>query len=140
MSDPQNPESALPEDLSVQTLKGVGPKMSERLARLGISTIADLLFHIPIRYQDRTQITPIGALQPGLHAVVEGESQLSETVYRARPILLCRIADGTGSLTLRFFHFSAAQKNRLTNGVRLHCLGEIRPGPEKFEMIHPEYR
>ncbi|MCH8896237.1 MAG: ATP-dependent DNA helicase RecG [Proteobacteria bacterium] len=125
---------------SVQTLHGVGPHLAARLQKLGIQWVQDLLFLLPLRYEDRTKIIPIGGLRPGQRAVVEGEIQLTEVVYRGRRNLLCRISDGTGSLTLRFFHFSKAQQDGLARGKRIRCFGETRPGTGGLQMIHPEYR
>ena len=84
--------------------------MLEKLERLGLATVQDLLFHLPLRYEDRTQVWPIGDLPPGLHGAVEGEIQDTQLVMGRRRMLVCRISDGTGSLTLRFFNFTAAQK------------------------------
>ncbi len=123
----------------VTSLRGVGARNAERLHKLGIQTVQDLLFHLPLRYQDRTRIVPIGALRPGDEAVVEGVVELTEVVIRRRRMLLCSIADGTGALLLRFFYFNAAQQTALTRGVRLRCFGEVRAGPSSLEMIHPEY-
>lgn len=58
---------------SVSNLKGVGPKLTEILAKIDLCCIADLLFHLPLRYEDRTRITPIGALVQTQTAVVEGK-------------------------------------------------------------------
>jgi len=124
----------------VTRLRGVGPQVADRLARLGIRTIPDLLFHLPARYEDRTHITPIGALRPGVPAVIEGEVQLTEIVIRRRRMLLVRLSDGTGALTLRFFHFNQSQADALARGVHLRCYGEARPGSVTLEMVHPEYR
>ena len=99
-----------------------------------------MLFHLPMRYEDRTRVTPVGSLRPGNRVVIEGEVQLTEVVFRRRRTMLCRIADGSGSLTLRFFHFSAAQQESLARGARLRCFGEVRPGPGGLEIVHPEYR
>ncbi|MDX1607062.1 MAG: ATP-dependent DNA helicase RecG, partial [Candidatus Competibacterales bacterium] len=132
--------SASPETDTLQQLAGVGPKLAERLARLGILTPTDLLLHLPLRYQDRTRVTPIGALRSGLDAVVEGEIVLADVVRRRRAMLLCRLADHSGALLLRFFHFSAAQRAALVPGTRLRCFGEVRSGAGSLEMIHPEYR
>ncbi len=126
--------------ISVTHLKGVGPKGAERLAKLGIQSLQDLLFHLPLRYQDRTHIRPIGSLNSGDQVVIEGEVELSDVRFGRRRSLLVQIADGTGTLILRFFHFSSAQRAALGRGVRLRCFGEIRSGANRFEMIHPEYQ
>jgi ATP-dependent DNA helicase RecG len=124
----------------VTTLRGVGAALAARLRRLGVQRLADLLFLLPLRYEDRTRLVPIGTLSPGRRAAVEGEIQLTEIAYRGRRQLLCRIADGSGMLTLRFFHFSASQQQGLARGTRLRCFGEVRRGPLGVEMVHPEYR
>ena len=128
------------EQRPVASLRGVGPALAEKLAKLGVMQVQDLLFVLPSRYEDRTQVTDIGALRHGLRAVVEGEVQLTEVTYRRRRQLLCRITDGTGSLTLRFFYFSGAQQAGLARGTRLRCYGEVRRGPLGLEIVHPEYR
>ncbi len=125
--------------LSVSILKGVGPKVREKLARLGLTTVQDVLFHLPHRYQDRTKLTPIGRARPGREAIITGEIELADVVYRGRRSLVVRLADGTGHIHLRFFHFNAAQQNQLQRGARLRCFGEVRFGPTGFEMAHPEY-
>jgi len=124
----------------VTALRGVGPQLAQRLARLGVERIADLLFVLPLRYEDRTRISPIGSLQPGMRAVVEGEIQLVETVLRRRRQLLLRVSDGTGSVLLRFFHFSGQQAAALRRGTRLRLYGELRRGSAGLEIVHPEYR
>lgn len=124
----------------VTTLAGVGPALAEKLARLGITSVQDLLFHLPSRYEDRTRVLPIGSLRPGARAQIEAEVQLAEVVYRRRRSLLVRVADGSGSMTLRFFHFSGAQQRNLARGARIRCFGEARRGPGGLEMVHPEYR
>ncbi len=124
----------------VTTLRGVGAALAARLARLGVTTVADLLFLLPLRYEDRTRINAIGALTPGERATVEGEVQLTEVAYRRRRQLLTRISDGSGFLTLRFFYFSGSQQQGLSRGTRLRAFGEVRRGPMGLEMVHPEYR
>ena len=125
----------------VTALRGVGPALARTLAeRLGLDTVQDVLFHLPLRYEDRTRVVPIGTLRNGDRAVIEGEVQLAEVVFRRRRALLVRIADGSGFLTLRFFHFSAAQQQGLVRGSRLRCYGEARLGPGGLEIVHPEYR
>ena len=123
----------------VSALRGVGPRVTERLERLGLRTVQDVLFHLPFRYQDRTRLTPVGGLQPGKEAVFCGRIELADVVYRGRRTLLCRVSDGTGSVFLRFFHFSGAQRNALQRGSILRCFGEVRSGPMGLELVHPEY-
>ncbi|MEE8057164.1 MAG: ATP-dependent DNA helicase RecG [Pseudomonadales bacterium] len=128
------------DQIRVLELKGVGPKMADKLEGLGIRTVQDLLFHLPLRYQDRTRITPIAALQPGSDGVIEGEIRAADIVFGRRRSLVCRIQDSTGTVTLRFFHFSSAQKRNLIPGTRLRCFGEARYGASGLEFYHPEYQ
>jgi ATP-dependent DNA helicase RecG len=114
--------------------------LAPKPARLGALHPDDILFVLPLRYEDRTRVVPIGALVPGMRAVVEGEVLLAEIVFRRRRTLLVRLADGSGSLTLRFFYFSNAQREGLARGTRLRCHGELRRGPLGLEIVHPEYR
>lgn len=121
-------------------LKGVGPALAKKLARLDLRRIEDLLFLLPNRYEDRTSLVKIGSLQAGNRCLVSGEVLLAEVVYRGRRNLLVRIGDGTGQLTLRFFHFSKQQQLQFKSGVALSCFGDVRSGPVGLEMVHPEYR
>ena len=108
----------------VTALRGVGPALAESLARLGLRTVQDVLFHLPLRYEDRTRVVPIGSLRNGDRAVIEGEIQLAEVVFRRRRTLLVRIADGTGFVTLRFFHFSA--RSRRSSCAASACAASAR--------------
>jgi ATP-dependent DNA helicase RecG len=125
---------------SVRTLTGVGPKLAEKLAECGVKQVQDLLFHLPLRYQDRTRITPIAAGRDGDDVVIEGEIRVADIVFGRRRSLVAKIQDGSGTLTLRFFHFSAAQKNNLAPGSRIRCYGQLRRGNNGLEMYHPEYQ
>ena len=122
------------------SLKGVGPALAKKLERLNLYRVDDLLFLLPLRYEDRTQLIKIGALVAGSRCLVAGEVLLSETVFRGRRNLLVRIGDGSGHLTLRFFHFSRQQQAQFRQGVQMTCFGDVRRGQSGFEMIHPEYR
>ncbi|WP_289282922.1 ATP-dependent DNA helicase RecG [Methylophaga sp. UBA5088] len=124
----------------VTSLKGVGGKVAERLLKIGVQQIQDLLFHLPLRYQDRTRLMPLGALKLQQEVLVEGTIQISQVKFGRRRSLLCHISDGTGSLILRFFHFSKAQQLQLEKGRKIRCFGEVRNGPSSFEMVHPEYQ
>lgn len=125
---------------AVTSIKGVGAKVTERLHKLGIFSLQDILFHLPLRYEDRTRIYAIADLMPLMHGTVLGEVVSSEIQLGKRRSWLVKIKDGSGYLTLRFFHFSAAQKNAVTPGVLLRCFGEAKRGPRGLEMLHPEYR
>ena len=125
---------------SVGTLHGVGPQLAAKLKKLGLYRIQDLLFHLPLRYIDRTQITPIGGIQPMTEVVIEGEVRASDVVFGRRRSLVCRLQDHTGVVTLRFFHFNRAQQERLKPGTTLRCFGEVRRGKSGVELYHPEYQ
>jgi ATP-dependent DNA helicase RecG len=124
----------------VTVLRGVGDALALRLLALGVQTTQDLLFLLPLRYEDRTRVVPLGELRAGQRAAVEGEVLLTEVVFRGRRQMLCKIGDGSGFLTLRFFHFTAQQQNGLARGARIRCFGEARRGPKGLEIVHPEYR
>ncbi|MCS5587490.1 MAG: ATP-dependent DNA helicase RecG [Porticoccaceae bacterium] len=126
--------------IATNQLRGVGPQLAKRLQKLGLRNLQDLLFHLPLRYVDRTQITPISSLQPLTEVVLEGQIKTSEVVFGRRRSLLCKLQDNSGTAVLRFFHFSRAQQERLKPGVRLRCFGEVRRGRFGLELYHPEYQ
>ncbi|MEE9333587.1 MAG: ATP-dependent DNA helicase RecG [Granulosicoccaceae bacterium] len=128
------------DQIPVTQLKGVGEAVADKLAGIGIRTVQDVLFHLPFRYQDRTRISKIGSLRPGMEGVIEVEVELCEVVVRKRRSMLVRVSDGTGLLTLRFFHFNKKQQEQFKRGNKLRCFGEARRGPGSIEMVHPEYR
>ncbi|MCS4284027.1 ATP-dependent DNA helicase RecG [Pseudomonas sp. BIGb0278] len=124
----------------VTELKGVGEAMAEKLAKVGLENLQDVLFHLPLRYQDRTRVVPIGQLRPGQDAVIEGVVSGADVTMGKRRSLVVRLGDGTGVLSLRFYHFSNAQKEALKRGTHIRCYGEARPGASGLEIYHPEYR
>ena len=127
-------------EMDCRFLSGVGPKMAERLAKLGVYSVQDILFHLPIRYEDRSRLTPLKSLQAGQSALVEAVILRHEVVRRHKMMLQCYLEDEQGGyLALRFFHFSSAQREQLKKGARMRCYGEVRWGSAGFEMIHPEY-
>lgn len=121
-------------------LSGVGAAISEKLSRIGINNVQDLLFHLPMRYEDRTRITPIADVRPENFATIEGFVQLTEVQFGRRPILSTTISDGTSKITLKFFNFNAGMKNSLATGVRVKAFGEIKRGRFMAEIHHPEYQ
>ena len=126
--------------LSIKSLKGVGPQLAMKLNKIGLYNVQDLLFHLPLRYIDRTKITPIGGIQPRTEVVIEGEVRASDIVFGRRRSLVCRLQDQTGTTTLRFFHFNKAQQLKLKPGAYLRCFGEARRGSTGIEFYHPEYQ
>jgi ATP-dependent DNA helicase RecG len=106
----------------------VGPALAGRLERLGVRSVQDLVFLLPLRYEDRTRVVPIGGVRPGQRAVIEGEVLLVEVVRRRRPMLLVALSDATGALTLRFFHFSARQQQALAAACGCAASARCAPG------------
>ena len=124
----------------VTVLKGVGPGMAKKLEKINLHSLQDLLFHLPLRYEDRTRITTIRDLLPGTHTNIIGEITNNQIVNGKRRMLVVSLNDGTGTINLRFFHFTASQKNNLAIGSNIRCYGEINRGPRGFEIVHPEYK
>ena len=125
---------------STEKLKGVGPKIATSLLILGIKTVQDAAFHLPYRYEDRTNLTPIGNAPYAIPLLIEGEIIKSTVVFRGKRMLITEIFDGTGRLTMRMFHFALAQHKKLKEGHKIRCFGSIRHGPRGKEMIHPQYQ
>ncbi|HGO5855236.1 TPA: ATP-dependent DNA helicase RecG [Mannheimia haemolytica] len=121
-------------------LSGVGAAISEKLSRIGINNVQDLLFHLPMRYEDRTRITPIADVRPESFATIEGYVQLTEVQFGKRPILSVTLSDSTSKIMLKFFNFNAGMKNSLATGVRVKAFGEIKRGRFMAEIHHPEYQ
>ncbi|QOC22817.1 ATP-dependent DNA helicase RecG [Wenzhouxiangella sp. AB-CW3] len=124
----------------VGDLPGVGPQVAARLKALGILVETDLLFHRPLRYEDRTRITPMNRVRPDARVQVEGRVMHQEVVQRRRRMLLVTLADDSGQITLRYFRFYPSQLRMFRVGNRIRCFGDVRFGPEGFEMAHPECR
>ena len=127
-------------DGSLTQLAGVGPQLASKLQRVHVNSVQDVLFHLPIRYEDRTSVTELGALIPSLSTVVIGQIDLAQVVFGRRRSLVVRISDGTGNLTIRLFYFNRSQEKAFKKGLWVRCFGEARRGLKGLEMIHPEYR
>ncbi|MDH2997153.1 ATP-dependent DNA helicase RecG [Pasteurellaceae bacterium LFhippo2] len=126
--------------VELTALSGVGAAISAKLSRIGVNNVQDLLFHLPMRYEDRTRITPIIDLRPESYATIEGIVQLTEVQFGRRPILSTTLSDGTSKITLKFFNFNAGMKNSLVVGTRVKAFGEIKRGRYMAEIHHPEYQ
>ena len=128
--------SAIP----LNSLSGVGAKVAEKLAKVGLNNVQDLLFHLPLRYEDRTRIYPIAKLHAGLWAAVQGKVMSVDTIFGKRKMLAVKISDGNGTITLRFFNFTAGMKNNFAEGKQVHAYGEIKRGGMGLEIVHPDYK
>lgn len=125
----------------VISLKGIGPALVKKLAGLQIHRVADLLWHLPLRYEDRTRVVPVSALRPGMAALLVVRVEQAEIRYGRRRSLLVSATDSEARITLRFFHFYDSQLARLqTPGNWLRIFGEVRAGHHGLEIVHPEYR
>ncbi|PMO63111.1 ATP-dependent DNA helicase RecG [Vibrio breoganii] len=128
--------SAIP----LTSLNGVGAKVAEKLAKIGLITVQDLLFHLPHRYEDRTRVYPMASLHAGLWAGVQGKVMSVDTVFARRKMLTVKISDGNGTITLRFFNFTAGMKNNFSEGKLVHAYGEIKRGNQGLEIVHPDFK
>ena len=126
--------------VALSTLKGVGPSMATKLEKIGLLSVQDLLFHLPLRYEDRTRVTTIRDCLPGTHTNIIGEITNSQITHGKRRMLVVDLNDGTGNVQLCFFSFSASQKSSLNIGRTIRCYGEIKRGPRGFQIVHPEYK
>lgn len=126
--------------VALSTLKGVGPSMATKLEKIGLLSVQDLLFHLPLRYEDRTRVTTIRDCLPGTHTNIIGEITNNQITHGKRRMLVVDLNDGTGNVQLCFFSFSASQKNSLNVGRTIRCYGEIKRGPRGFQIVHPEYK
>ena len=106
---------------------------------MGLETVEDLLFHFPLRYQDKTRLSCIGELKEGMDAVVRGTIRASGIARGRRPTLIVKVDDGTGLITLRFFHFRRAQAQQLRIGDTIILFGQPRMVGGNTEFAHPEY-
>ncbi|WP_029489039.1 ATP-dependent DNA helicase RecG [Fluoribacter dumoffii] len=123
-----------------ESLTGIGPMLAAKLAKCGIHSVRDLLFHLPFRYQDRTRITPIQDLRPNEWCVIAGRVCKTEIKTGKRPLLHCYVEDKTGIIKLQFFHFNKSQINNLKNSTMIHAFGEVREFNNTLTMTHPEYQ
>ena len=124
----------------LRSLRGVGPAIEEKLTKLDVHNQTDLLFLMPVRYEDRTLVTPIGALSHDQQVLIQGRVLLTNIVYRGRRTLLSQLSDDTGMVTLRFFSFSNQQAKNLSRNTLVRCFGRVRKTATGVEIIHPEYQ
>jgi ATP-dependent DNA helicase RecG len=118
----------------------IPPATLAKLGKLGIHHRSDLLLHLPLRYEDETQLASIESVQPGETVQVQGVVTHSEVMYRPRRTLVCRLQDGSGELYLRFLNFYPSQQKQLAVGKQIRAVGEARMGYYGMEMVHPKCR
>ena len=123
------------------SLHGVGSKSQARLNQLGIYSLEDFFYHLPIRYQDKTKFHSLDNSQVAAEVLIEGEIFKIEESFSTNKHLIVFIRnDSKHELILRFFHLSYYQKKQLSRGDIIQCFGELKLGKYGFEMHHPEYR
>ena len=118
----------------------ISPVTLVKLAKLGIHHRADLLLHLPLRYEDETHLAPIATVQAGETVQVQGAITHSEIAFRPRRTLVCRLEDSGGELYLRFLNFYPSQQKQLAVGKQIRAIGEVRMGHYGLEMVHPKCR
>ena len=114
--------------------------LQKKLAKIGLHSEADLLVHLPLRYEDETRITPVNGAFGGEPVQIEVVVQSNEIQFRPRRQMIVRAADESGEITLRFFSFYPSQQAALSEGSRLRVFGEARGGFFGVEMVHPRFR
>ncbi len=119
---------------------GATPLVAAKLEKLGLSCQADLVLHLPLRFEDETRITLIADAVPGAAAQFEVTVVSSEIAYRPRRQLVCRVEDDSATLLLRFLNFYPSQQKVLQAGARLRVFGEVRGGFWGAELVHPRFQ
>lgn len=115
-----------------------GPQRA--MARLGLVRDIDLALHLPMRYEDETQLQRIADTREGQLVQVQGIVRDSRIELRPRRQLVATLDDGSGVLTLRFLHFYASHQKTLRAGACLRVRGDVRGGSLGREMVHPSLR
>ena len=124
----------------LSTFKGVGPSLAVKLEKIGLLSAQDMLFHLPLRYEDKTRITTVRDLLVGTSTNIIGEITDNQITHGKRRMMVVTLNDGTGNLQLCFFSFSASQRNSLAVGKNIRCYGEVKRGPRGYQIVHPEYK
>ncbi len=114
--------------------------LKKKLAKIGLHTEADMLVHLPLRYEDETRITKIDRAFGGESVQLELRVLSSEIQIKPRRQLVVRAHDETGEITLRFFSFYPNQQAALSEGSLVRVFGEVRGGFFGLEMVHPRFR
>ncbi len=125
---------------SILDLKGVGPQIAERLTKLQIKTLQDILFHLPSKYVDRTRIHPLATVRVNDIVVIEASIEKVTVIPKPKRNLVIKLRDGNGSAEVKLFHFNPQQQQQFKVGMHLRCFGQARLGRSGLQFIHPEYK
>ena len=120
-----------------------GDALAEKLLRIGVLRDEDLVLHLPLRYEDHTQVVPLADAKPGAAAHTEGVIVSADIQYRPRRQLVCLLRDpgrSDASLVLRFFSFYPSHQKSLTAGTRVRVFGDVREGYFGPEIVHPQFK
>ena len=124
-----------------QKLLKINDAIASKLDKLGLKNAWDVVLHLPLRYEDETQITPIAQAVMGASCQIEGVVTQQEVKFKPRQQLLIQVCDDAGSvLVLRFIHFYASHQRQMAVGKRIRAVGEVKLGFHGYEMIHPKVR
>ena len=126
--------------IPIRALHGVGEAVAQLLAKLSIHHSDDLLFHLPRDYEDRSRIIAMADVQVGRSVLLEGSVQAVESQNGRRPSLAVKLSDGSGQVTLRFYHVYNGLKEKFGIGQNFRVFGEIRLGARGIELYHPEVK
>ena len=114
--------------------------LRKKLAKIGLHCEADLLVHLPLRYEDETCVMPVAQAPWGQPVQVEVVVSTCEVQFRPRRQMVVRAQDASGELVMRFFSFYPSQQAALSEGSRVRAFGEVRGGFFGAEMVHPRFR
>ena len=124
-----------------QKLLKINDAIASKLDKLGLKNAWDVVLHLPLRYEDETQITPIAQAAMNASCQIEGVVTQQEVKFKPRQQLLIQVCDDAGSvLVLRFIHFYASHQRQMAVGRRIRAVGEVKLGFHGYEMIHPKVR
>ena len=126
--------------MELTELRGVGAALKKKLAVLGLEQVEDLLFHLPIRYEDRTVVHDLSAVVEGHGLQCCGQILGAQLRFGRRRSLLIQLEDESGRLNVRLFHFSSAQQAAFVPGAWMRVFGDVRRSAGQLEMVHPEYK
>jgi ATP-dependent DNA helicase RecG len=124
---------------NVTALTGVGPKKAETLARVGISTLEDLLLYYPNDYEDRRTLTPIADLEEGMTALIRGKiAVLLKNGFGAKARIQLLVTDETGGISVVFFHMAYLAKT-LSKEKTYEFYGKVTSRGDRLQMVHPAW-